>query len=132
MSRLAQALVRECERGDLEPETVRLAVAPFVARPAASTYVEAVRALRQARRAAKVDKVLAEHRRRERERAIGLLRSVGASGDRLAATLGRGAPDRRAAARVHALACLLGAYEELEARSQLERDAWRKRLGFDR
>lgn len=132
MSRLATALLRECARSELDDQAVRLAIAPFVARPAPSTYVESLRALRQARRAMKLDGPLQEHRRRERERALSLLRSVGESGDRLAATLGRGAPDKKAAARVHALACLLGSYEELEARSQLERDVLRKRLGLDR
>lgn len=131
MSALEQRLIAEVARTPIpSEEAIANALQPFVAQPGPASFLAAVRALRKARRDERVSDALTEHRRRERERAIERLRETGATGERLAGLIAASTQDRKSAARVHALACLIGAYEELEARAQRERDEWRKKIGL--
>ena len=130
-ARYARALLETSARlDDVEATAVNDALLPFLARPSPASYVASMRGLRKLTREATVDGARLEHRQRQRGLALELLRDTGPSGAILAEALVHGPLDARAADRVSALACLLGAYEELEARAQLERDEWRRRLGL--
>ncbi len=129
---LAREAVRVLRSPKVQPLDVSAAVETFIATPNAAVYVGAVRELRRLHKQAQVGDALSAHRRQERERALQLLRETGASGLRLASRVSLGGDcDPKAADRVRALACLLGAYEELEARAQWERDALRRKLGME-
>jgi hypothetical protein len=128
---LAREAVRVLRSPKVQPPDVSAAVETFIANPNPAVYVGAVRELRKLYKQAQVGDALSAHRRKERERALELLRETGASGLRLASRVSLGDCDPKAADRVRALACLLGAYEELEARAQWERDALRRKLGLE-
>ena len=127
---LAREAVRVLRSPKVLPPDVSAAVETFIAKPTAAVYVGAVRSLRKLYKHAQIGDALSAHRRSERERALELLRETGASGFRLASSVSQGDCDPKAADRVRALACLLGAYEELESRAQWERDEWRRKLGL--
>jgi hypothetical protein len=90
----------------------------------------ATHALRRLKRDSELVRALRAQRERRYHASLASLSATGSSGEVLARALEHGARDAHAAERLQALAYLIGAYEELEARCQTPRETLRARLGL--
>jgi hypothetical protein len=129
-----QVLVRELERTKHPIPRAEIAriLRPFLASPTPAVFVAASAMLGALGRGIMMGQRLDEQRERILENALEHIEGSSSAGAILKGSLEHGARDRKASARIHALSCLVGAYEELEARAQLERDALRRKLGLAR
>ena len=127
-----EVFMRECKRADVPVpfESIATSLQPFVQAQTPATFLFASASLGAIGRALLMDSTLDVQRQRLLREALQRVENTASAGSQLRGALAQGTRDRKASARIHALACLVGAYEELEARAQLERDTLRKKLGM--
>jgi hypothetical protein len=110
--------------------TIADALRPFIHTQNPATFLAASAKLGATGRSLMMDAALDTQRQRLLREALQRVERTASAGAQLRGALAQGTRDKKAYARIHALACLVGAYEELEARAQLERDTLRKKLGI--
>jgi hypothetical protein len=130
---LLPVVLRSLRAAGREPEPALAALDHFLARPAPSTFLQAMRQLRQAEGRRLIESTARPTLLRARQAGLAALREVPGLPppllDRLAATL---PADARGGQRLLALAALARSYHELAVRVAADTDEMRRRLPYPR